>query len=122
MIANAEKAEAKDPINFRRRIVTGNVLEYLGSIGVPDATRAAGDKYISASALAPTHPIAFVLASNAYLAAGEESLARDALVKALTLKPDLGDNPDIQELALAINKAIAPVKESADKEEEESSE
>jgi tetratricopeptide (TPR) repeat protein len=112
-INNALVAEQLDPTDFKSRIVTGRVLEYLGTLGVPNASKQAAAKYISASTLSPSNPLPFVFAANVYITLGDSASAKNALVQAITLKSDWSDTPDVAQginsMITALNKGANPI-------------
>ena len=97
-INNMLLAEKLDPTNFRNRLATGRAFEYLGTINVPEALKQAALKYTSASELSPTNPMPFIFASGAYLSMKDATSAKDSLIKALNLKSDWSDSPQIGSL------------------------
>ncbi|MES2059643.1 MAG: hypothetical protein V4438_01280 [Patescibacteria group bacterium] len=111
-ISNSLLAEAADPTDWRSRVVTGRVLDYLGSLGISDAIKQSALKYKSASDLSPSNPLPYIFKANAYLALHDPNSAKEALVQAITLKSDWSDAPAmadaIRTLIAAINKAGAP--------------
>lgn len=105
-IASALLSAEKDPTNFRGYVFLGSVYEYIGSFGVPGAGPKAVEAYLKASALSPTNPLPFILVAKAYTESGNFSLAKEALLKAITLKQDWNDAPDVATAINSIMKAI----------------
>jgi hypothetical protein len=108
----AVTAEQVSPTDYKAKIVTGKILEFFGSIGLKDASQGAIQKYISASAQAPTNPLPLLFATNVALNTNSKSLAKEYLTRAITLKSDYTDAPElgkeIQGLIDQLNKSVAP--------------
>ncbi|MDB5204887.1 MAG: ral transcriptional co-repressor, acts together with Tup1p, glucose repression mediator protein [Candidatus Taylorbacteria bacterium] len=106
-------AEGVNPTDYKAKVMTGKILEFFGSIGLKDASQGAIQKYIAASAQAPTNPLPLLFAANVALNINNKPLAKDYLTRAITLKSDYTDVPElgkeIQGLVDQLNKASAPV-------------
>ncbi|MES2409358.1 MAG: hypothetical protein V4509_03600 [Patescibacteria group bacterium] len=109
----AVTAENIDPNDYKTKVVTGKILEFFGSIGLKDANDGAIQKYAAAGALTPTNPLPLLFAANVAMNTNNKPLARTYLTKAITLKSDYSDTPElgkeIQGLIDELNKSVAPV-------------
>jgi hypothetical protein len=97
--------ENLDRNDFKLKLNTGKVLEFFGSIGLPDAYKGAIDKYMAASLNSPANPLPFLFASNIALIEGDSASASSYLQKAIYLKSDYTDVPGLgNEIKQLINK------------------
>lgn len=81
--------------DYQSMIATGRILDFFGTLGVPNAFKEAEAKYLEASKLNPNNPLPYIFASNASFTQGNEIAARDYMIKALSLKADYSDVPDL---------------------------
>lgn len=88
-------AEQVSPTDYKAKVATGKILEFFGSIGLKDASQGAIQKYISASIQAPTNPLPLLFVSNVALNINNKTLAKEYLTRAITLKSDYTDAPEL---------------------------
>jgi hypothetical protein len=102
-----------DKNDFKLKIATGKILEYFDSIGLPDASKGAIDRYMSASLNSPANPLPYLFATNITLNKGDKAAASDYLTKAISLKSDYSDVPqlgnEIRQIITKLNKEVVPV-------------
>ncbi len=104
-------AEQINQMDYNSKIVTGKILEFFGSLGLKDASRGSIQKYLAASMNAPTNPLPLLFASNVALSINDKNSAKDYLTRAIMLKSDYSDVPElakeIRTLVEQINKSTA---------------
>jgi hypothetical protein len=102
-----------DRNDFKLKVGTGKVLEFFASIGLPDASKGAIDRYMSASLNSPANPLPYLFATNITLNNGDKTAASGYLAKAISLKSDYSDVPqlgaEIRQLINKLNKEVTPV-------------
>jgi len=117
-------AEQTNQLDYKPKIMTGKLLEFFGSLGLKDANQGAVQKYLDASANIPTNPLPLLYAANVSMGLGDKIAAKDYLTKAIALKSDYSDVPElgkeIQSLIDQVNKAVVPVEKKATTTKEES--
>lgn len=103
-------AEQMDPTDFNSQVVTGRLLEYFGSLGIAGAYDQAIQKYNAASTLSPTNPLPFIFSSSVSLIQGNTAEAERYMLKAISLKNNYADSPQlvqgISEIISAINDGV----------------
>lgn len=106
-------AEQANPTDYKSKIVTGKLLEFFAAIGLKDASEGAIQKYLLASSQIPSNPLPLLFASSVSLGINDKVAAKEYLTKAISLKSDYSDVPDlgkeIQGLVDELNKV--PVRE-----------
>jgi hypothetical protein len=85
-VQGAVLAQTYDPTNWQSYVFTGRTLEYIGSLGIADASKNAIQSYTYASTLSPTNPLPYLFASNLFLSMGDASSSKAALKEAINLK------------------------------------
>lgn len=102
-------AEQISPNDYKSKLVTGKILEYFGTGGLKDASQGAIQKYAAASLLIPANPLPHLFAANVALSINDKVLAKEHLTKAIELKSDYSDAPElgkqIQALVDQLNKS-----------------
>lgn len=88
-------AEQLDPTDFKSKMMTGRILELFGSLGLKDAGQSAVKKYLSASDQIPANPLPLLFASNASVSIDDISNAKIYLEKAIGLKSEYSNEPEL---------------------------
>lgn len=118
-------AEQVNPGDYKPKVLTGKILEFFGAIGLKDANQGAIQKYVLASKEIPSNPLPLLFASNVSLSINDREAAKDYLAKAIALKSDYSDVPElgkeIQNLVYELNKNTSKIVETATTTDEEES-
>ncbi len=89
MLRNAQRAVAMNEADYRNWLALGNAYTQLAVMGAGDGLERGTESYDRAIALAPKDPFALLLkAQLIYYMGGNENGARQAVQKALELKPE----------------------------------
>ncbi len=103
--------ETLNPYDYKNKMATGKILQFLGSLGLKDAFQAAEIRYQDAHKLNPANPLPLLLLTQVNLNQNKKTQAKEFLLQALALKSNYSDTPELEKEVKNLIDSTSPARE-----------